>query len=93
MSDSINCFICNSPVIQRENAVVIIDSKVKCHSCWSITNNWSDDPEELQEQVKTISERLGFDFPTTEEEMRRFNEATKNYPYKANPDNIDPEKI
>lgn len=46
-----------------------------------------------RKEVKKRFKELGFDFPRTEDELRKFNEAFKDYPHKTDGMKVDPLKI
>ena len=54
---------------------------------------WSTDEKELQKQVNKAFEELGFYFPTSVKQVEEFDEKFKDYPFKYNLDEVDPDVI
>ena len=55
--------------------------------------NWSNNEEERTKQVQQAFQELGFEWPSTEEELELYEAKFKGYPHKLKGDEIDPEKI
>ena len=54
---------------------------------------WSRDPIEATKQIPEAFGILGFDFPTTEQEVIEYDKMFEEFPYQCDPKNIDPYKI
>jgi len=54
--------------------------------------NWSKDKNTRTIQIQTTIQLLGFEIPTTEEQMKAWGNAFEEYPYELNPNSVDFQK-